>query len=120
DNIKCKNKFSVDIVGDPDFKGTSDAFFAQNEKKFDCILIDADHVSTQVEADVINAFNCLKQGGFIVMHDINPKNEAMTIVPRKQAEWTGDVFRVWAGIKKNTKLKTFELKDEYGLGVIEK
>lgn len=125
--VKCKNKLGID----PDLslfrydkkdikKITSDEFFEKNKKKFDLIFIDGLHHAEQVEKDIINAYECLNKGGAILVHDINPFTEEMTVVPRQQSQWTGDVFKVWAGVTQNTKLKTKYLEEKYGLGLIEK
>jgi predicted O-methyltransferase YrrM len=51
------------------FHGTSDAFFAQNEKKFDFIYIDGDHTSKQVLIDAENALRVTNIGGIIAFDD---------------------------------------------------
>lgn len=100
---------------------TSDEFFKSNEDKFDLIFIDGDHESSQVEKDIINAWNSLEKGGIIVMHDINPPTKAHQEIPRKQLSWTGDVWRSFVGFKNEyPKIKTAYLEDKYGLGVIYK
>jgi len=125
--INCENKKGVEPelipnkkVADKTFKGTSDDFFKQNTETFDLIFIDGLHHAEQLEKDIINSYDVLNNGGMILIHDINPYNEAMTIVPRQQEQWTGTCFQVWAGIIENTKLKTEYLEDKYGLGVIHK
>lgn len=125
--IKCENKKGVDPEEVPNkrvselcFKGTSDEFFAQNKEKYDLIFIDGLHHADQLEKDIINAYDSLTSNGMLILHDINPFNEAMTVVPRIQDQWTGDLFKVWAGVIENTNLKTEYLEDKYGLGVIYK
>lgn len=109
---------------DPAVNGIdSDAFFANNAKKFDLIFIDGLHHADQVERDILNAWKCLNAGGVILVHDICPKNEAMTIVPREQKEWTGDVYKTWLSLLNaySDKLTIETITDvEYGLGKITK
>ncbi len=50
-------------------KMTSNEFFKQNNKYFDLIYIDGDHSSDQVKIDLINSWNSLKNGGFLVLDD---------------------------------------------------
>ena len=51
------------------FKMTSDDFFKKNDKYFDLIYVDGDHSSDQVKIDLINSWNALKDGGFLVLDD---------------------------------------------------
>lgn len=108
--IRCEQKEGTDI----DQGVSSDQFFAQNERKFDLIFIDADHDHQQCEKDIINALNCLNENGVIVMHDVNPETLAMQAVPRTQRVWTGDVWRCFVGYpgKKECYLS------DYGVGVL--
>jgi hypothetical protein len=107
----------------------SDVFFEwykkecdeDNSAKIDLIFIDGLHHSDQVERDIVNAWNCLNKGGMILIHDVKPPSLEATIVPRKQDQWTGDVFKAWHGFKeKYPKIKTGYIDEVYGLGVIEK
>lgn len=100
-NINCKIKIGVDP--DPVCKAayclTSDEFFKLNRSTFDLIFIDGLHHNEQVYRDIINSLNCLNINGTIVVHDCNPRNEAMQIVPQKQGFWTGDVWRAWVKLR---------------------
>ena len=99
----------------------SDEFFVLNGASYDLIFIDGLHHSDQVERDIVNAWNCLNKGGMILIHDVKPPSLEATIVPRKQDQWTGDVFKAWNGFKeKYPKIKTGYIDEIYGLGVIEK
>lgn len=122
--IKCKTKVGIDPLAEDNGhdikKMDSDTFFEENILMFDCIFIDGLHESAQLEKDIINAYACLNNKGRIILHDINPFTKEMTIIPRIQDQWTGDCFKVWAGIIDNTKLKTEYYKEKYGLGVIVK
>lgn len=100
----------------------SDSFFSTNEDKFDLIFIDGLHHADQVERDIVNSWKALNSKGMILLHDILPKNEEMTLVPRKTKQWTGDVFKAWHGfVTKYPKIKTsIDYQEEWGLGIIEK
>ena len=50
-------------------KMTSNQFFNENHKYFDLIYIDGDHSSDQVNIDLVNSWNLLKNGGFLVLDD---------------------------------------------------
>lgn len=116
--IKCKNKAGVD----PDRSTAatvhlpSDDFFFFNRLRFDVIFIDGLHHADQVIKDVHNAWAALNNGGFLLMHDVNPHSENITHVPRDSKEWCGDVYKVAANIVADK----FTLKDDYGVMVIKK
>jgi hypothetical protein len=96
-------------------------FYKENTDKFDVILIDGLHHSEQAEIDLVESWKMCNENGLIFIHDIKPNDEAMQVVPRKQALWTGDVWRVWHGfITKYLKIKAEYLNDIYGLGLIYK
>ena len=46
---------------------TSNDFFKNNDKYFDLIYVDGDHSSNQVKIDLINSWNVLKNGGFLIL-----------------------------------------------------
>lgn len=86
--IKSDVKYSVDpgieFEENPvDFKMTSDMFFKKlsnneilsNEIKFDVIFIDGLHLAEQVNKDIKNSINYIKDDGFVVLHDCNPPSE---------------------------------------------
>ena len=124
--IKCEEKIGVDpeiCESDETYCYDSDTFFNRKEihgySSFDLIFIDGLHHSDQVERDIQNAWECLNKGGMILIHDIKPPSYEAQIVPRQQRIWTGDVWRVWSGLKK-TNLNLDYIEETYGLGVIYK
>lgn len=121
DAIEARHKQGVDpfpsrAVTDDIFVGTSDEFFAQNDKQFDVVFVDGLHYADQCLKDIHSAVACSR---WVVVHDVNPENEAQTIIPRgKQVQWCGSVFRAWAGILQRTiYAKTY--LDDWGLGVLD-
>ena len=50
-------------------KMTSNEFFKKNRKYFDLIFVDGDHSSDQVKVDLINSWNILKNGGYLILDD---------------------------------------------------
>lgn len=120
--VNCKNKISVDP--DPKckatFRITSDQYFA-SPRKHDIIFIDGLHHSDQVLRDINSALACLPTNGTIVVHDCNPTDEGMQIVPRQQGEWTGDVWKAWQELRATrADLKMFVYDIDYGVGIIQK
>jgi hypothetical protein len=76
--IELSNKVGIDtwvqINDDRIISTTTDQYFdsIRDVRKFDLVFIDADHEKNQVFKDFTNAFECLNEGGIILMHDINP------------------------------------------------
>lgn len=125
--ILCAAKCCVDP--DPnaaaDYVGSSDEYFklffelnstAMYPSLYDVIFIDGLHHADQVRKDIINSWNALREGGFIVLHDSNPHSERITHVPRDSREWTGDVYKAVCQVQ-NPKI-TFDF--DYGCCVIRK
>lgn len=98
DKINCSFKVGVDPETDAPkvLKCTSDVYFTAHKKVvniFDLIFIDGYHEAEQVKRDFENSLSMLCDGGFIVIHDTLPENEAGTIVPRETKVWWGDVYK---------------------------
>lgn len=118
-NIKSKTGIDPKAKGKGLIKKTSDDFFKDNDKTFDLVFIDGFHHADQVRKDIVNSMRFLEEDGAIVLHDTIPHNKAMQEVPRKQKEWTGDVWRAAVGFHKeypDIPLET--LKADYGLTFI--
>lgn len=100
---------------------TSDEFFAQNTKTFDCVFIDGLHLSEQCLRDIENSLNCLSPNGTIVAHDCLPKKYAHALRNRKPREWNGDVWRAIAYIRMTRPdVHVSVLNMDYGCGVFHK
>ena len=86
-NIKSKNKVGVDPApkleeneewdknGGQVVLETSDDFFNENKKKFDCIFIDGMHKIDYILRDFINSLKVLNKDGKIFISDILPTTE---------------------------------------------
>lgn len=122
--IQCQNKLAVDPVLSHAKvnvrKMRSDQFFEKNVAKWDCIFIDGLHHADQVRRDINNASACLSEKGCIILHDTIPPNEAAQIVPRKQSQWTGDVWRAVYGLtmKYDIDDDMYTYRADYGLTLI--
>ena len=91
--IKIHIKYGVDPISGGNIRKTSDEFFSQNKKYFDCIFIDGLHEYEQVKKDIINSLEYLNDGGVIFVHDCLPRSYFEQAVPRSQHVWTGDVWK---------------------------
>jgi hypothetical protein len=134
--VVCKVKDSVDPYIPNNFdklsngypvthKMTSDEFFdkvaPQLTYKYDIIFIDGLHLSEQVDKDVENSLKYLNDNGTIILHDCNPANYDIQIVPRIYEYWSGDVWK--SVVKLNiyrSDLDVFVIDSDTGLGVIRK
>jgi len=103
---------------------TSDSFFElikDHDIKYDMIFIDGLHHANQVDKDIQNALNHIVDGGFIIMHDCNPLEYHMQLVPRVTGLWNGDV---WKSIVKlrctEPKLEVMVIDADWGVGLIRK
>jgi len=99
---------------------TSEAFFeriAPNAGKFDLVFIDGDHVAEKVLVEIASASRILTPQGVIVLHDCNPHTEAMQAVPYTGGEWTGDVWKAVARLRRaGYTLRV--INSDYGIGVL--
>jgi hypothetical protein len=123
DWVRCPVKIGVD----PDkslnaaYQMTSDEFFVLNDDTFDLIFIDGLHQADQVERDILNALKILNENGAILVHDCNPTTQAMQVVPRSQAFWTGDVWKAWVKLRATRPdLKMYVINTDAGCGLIRK
>ncbi|MGE5943944.1 MAG: class I SAM-dependent methyltransferase [Flavobacteriales bacterium] len=138
-HINAKNKYSVDpglaFKENPvDFKMTSDDFFQKlnkgeilsNDIKFDLIFIDGLHLADQVDLDIINAFNYLKEDGFIVLHDCNPPSQwhareayEYTGSPA-QNYWSGTTWKAFLKWRTNPNVYSCCIDSDWGIGILSK
>jgi SAM-dependent methyltransferase len=116
--VKVSNKIGVDP--DPAAQATvqltSDEFFKGFTGTYDIIFVDGLHHADQVRKDIINSWDCLRDGGVLILHDTNPHSEHITHVPRDSREWTGDVYKAVYQVKNH--MVTFE--GDYGVTLIRK
>jgi len=118
DSVPALNKVGVDPVSGGTERKTSDDFFQQNKSKFDVVFIDGLHTYEQVRKDVINSIKCLKDNGWVALHDMLPRDwieQHIPIVTRHV--WTGDVWKVAFELSQTDGIDFKILKIDYGVGV---
>ena len=113
-------KTGVDPVSGGNFRGTSDEFFLQNSKNYDCIFIDGLHVYQQVIKDILNSIKILNNNGVIILHDCLPKSIGHQRVPRTRYNWNGDVWKAVVEARTWKDFETFTILADQGLGIIKK
>jgi hypothetical protein len=118
--VVCDKKVGVDPVVGGNVRMTSDDFFLQNKEKFDCVFIDGLHTYAQVRKDILNAVDCLADGGIILIDDCIPLKYEYQTIPQTHLIWNGDV---WKAI---VELRTFDNIDmavcviDNGIGIVKK
>ena len=100
-------------------KITSDDFFKQNKNKYDCVFIDGLHIYDQVKRDIVNSSKCLKENGFILVHDCLPRSLSAQAVPRHRYNWNGDVWKAIVDLRRDPDLEIFTCLADEGIAVIQ-
>ena len=137
--INAETKYCVDPgietqLNNADFKLDSDEFFKKlssgeilsSDYKFDVIFIDGLHLASQVERDIDNALNFLKEDGFIILHDCNPPTEwhARENFEFKNSPadlcWNGTVWKAFLKKRFDDSLKCCCIDTDWGVGIISK
>jgi len=137
--INAKIKFGVDPgienkENPVEFKMTSDEFFyalnngdiLSKKIKFDIIFIDGLHLADQVEKDIKNALDFIKEEGFIVVHDCNPPSEYHTredyTFTKTPASifWNGTTWKAFYKSRLNNNLSCACIDSDWGIGIISK
>jgi len=116
--IPLKAKVGVDPVKGGNRKMTSDRFFALNSDRFDVIFIDGLHTYEQLHRDVVNALRVVAPGGFIVLHDMLPRDWKEEHVPRLHGQWTGDVWKVGFELAQSAGINFRVVLIDYGVGIL--
>jgi hypothetical protein len=138
-HIEAHTKYSVDpgveFKENPvDFKMTSDEFFQKlsaneilsNDIKFDVIFIDGLHLAMQVDRDITNAVNYIKNDGFIVLHDCNPPTEwnARETYKYKHSPakggWNGTTWKAFLKWRFNPSINSCCIDSDWGVGILTK
>ena len=139
DKINSNIKISVDPgiefkMNPVDHRMTSDDFFNQikngnslsKDIKFDVIFIDGLHLADQVERDINNSLNYIKDDGFIVLHDCNPPTEfhsresfSYYMSPAKYF-WNGTTWKAFFKFRQSRELYSCCIDSDWGVGIISK
>ncbi|WCL81384.1 class I SAM-dependent methyltransferase [Saprospira sp. CCB-QB6] len=139
DKIKADQKYSVDpgveFKENPvDFKLTSDDFFAairqskllSADTRFDLIFIDGLHLAEQVDRDIKNALDFIKDDGFIVLHDCNPptiwhaREKFYFAYTPATGYWNGTTWKAFVKARQNKELYSCCIDTDWGVGLLSK
>lgn len=125
--VKCQKKHGVDPASrNATHKLESDEFFEMlaPHVKYDIVFVDGLHVADQAERDIVNAINHLSLGGFIIVHDCNPKLEwhQRSYEEAKKnncREWNGDVYKAIIRLRATRNdIDVCVIDTDWGCGVI--
>lgn len=138
-HIKADTKYSVDpgveFKKNPvDFPMTSDEFFQKlsaneilsNDIKFDVIFIDGLHLAPQVDKDIQNALDYIKNDGFIVLHDCNPPSEWHARESYEydhtpaHGNWNGTTWKAFLKWRCNPSIYSCCIDSDWGVGILSK
>lgn len=136
DMVNAETKYSVDpgveYKKNPvDFKLTSDEFFDGMRKgeilegtKFDVIFVDGLHLADQVERDIDNSLEFLKEDGFLILHDCNPPSEWHArerydyIYSPALKSWNGTTWKAFVKATQRQDLTSCCIDTDWGVGIL--
>jgi hypothetical protein len=117
--LKSDKKFGVDPFRGGNYRMTSDEFFEKHSHlKFNVIFIDGLHEYEQCQKDCLNSIKSLEDGGIILFHDFLPRSPFEESVPRKQAAWTGDVWKVAVELNNSENVDFRIVNINNGIGIL--
>jgi len=120
DSVPFKNKIGVDPYSGGNIRLTSDDFFLENKMVFNLIFIDGLHTYEQLHKDINNSLDVLDDDGYILLHDMLPRNWKECFVPPIQDYWLGDCWKVSYELIESVGLDFYILNIDNGVGVIQK
>jgi hypothetical protein len=108
--IRCKNKSSVDINGYATYTGTTDEYFNQLDEsiRFDIIYIDANHDYDYVLRDFNNSVK--RANRWILIHDMIPPSFGST-----RSDRCSDSYKLLYYLLTETDFIVYSLNHNFGL-----
>lgn len=137
--ILAHKKYSVDpgieFLRNPvDFKLNSNDFFYKvrsgeilsTKIKFDVIFIDGMHLAEQVDRDIQNSMDFIRDDGFIIVHDCNPPTEwharyqyNYKLTPALKS-WNGTTWKAFLKWRFNSNIQSCCIDSDWGVGILSK
>ncbi|WP_146503663.1 hypothetical protein [Rubinisphaera italica] len=116
--IKLADKMGVNSHSGGSHHVMSDAFFKENNRKFDLIFIDDIQLQEQILHTVECSLNCLSSKGLILIHDCLPAKEVQQRRTKVTGPWTGDVWKAIVQLRRRCNLEIAVLNSLWGMGAI--
>jgi len=97
-----------------------------NDVRFDVIFIDGLHLAEQVDRDIKNSLEYLKEDGFLVLHDCNPPTEWHAREDYYYEDtpaggyWNGTTWKAFQKWRYNDSVTSCCIDTDWGVGVISK
>ncbi|MGE4551630.1 MAG: class I SAM-dependent methyltransferase, partial [Desulfovibrionaceae bacterium] len=115
---KVEPEYHAGLEGVGLYVCTSDKFFAKYAKTYDLVFVDGMHLYEFAMRDLLNSMNHLNPGGFVVMHDLCPRDAVTAARDRESTVWNGDVWKVALDVHRNHPgIGCFVVNDDHGVGV---
>jgi len=90
------------------------------------IFIDGLHLADQVDRDIANALNYIKEDGFVVLHDCNPPSEwharenyGYHFTPAG-AHWNGTTWKAFMKWRSDESVYSCCIDSDWGVGILSK
>jgi SAM-dependent methyltransferase len=120
---KVNSEYKIGVDPDPNsaatLKMTSDDFFEKNLDFYDLIFIDGLHTQEQTKKDIENSLNCLRDGGIIVCHDMNPSKKERQTEEFNGSIWNGTCWKALVQLRQERDdLRVWTIDEDYGCSVI--
>lgn len=130
-NVRVAEKWGVDPVPtmsgveacDLFFRSTSLSFFRKYSAlgrtfPIDLIFIDGYHAADMVYREIEEAMPLLSSTGLIALHDVAPLTESMQYAAPTPGDWTGDVWKCVARLRREGKYDVRTIDTNFGVAIV--
>lgn len=88
-------------------------------KQFDIIFFDPVHVRPDVDHALRALPRLLRRGGFLVVHDCNPRRLSQTTLQRiPETSWVGETYKAFSVLRAHNREQTVTVDEDFGVGLI--
>ena len=97
------------------------AIIASHRERYDLVFVDSCHTYENSYEDIVGAFELVRPGGVMVVHDCNPTTASMAVPQIQMGEWCGVSY--WAFIDfvlGRSNIRYYTVDCDYGCGVVYK
>ena len=97
------------------------AILASHREPYDLVFVDPHHTYENSYEDLIGAFELVRPGGVVVVHDCNPPDSSIALPQYQEGAWCGATY--WAFIDfvlGRSDIRYYTVDCDYGCGVVYK